>query len=167
VKLHNNLIDISDSGDVTATGYVQGVKTGVFAYLTAPAVTTVTTSGTYYPIAGTFANSPIENFTTVADPAIKYIGTLTQYMEVDWHAAVGSTSNGVTVTVGIKKTGNLETSSLMAFYCKTGGEVYQMSGTTVISMATNDTVQLVLTANADTEGITVSHFTTTIREFFD
>ncbi|RKZ98993.1 MAG: hypothetical protein DRQ46_00520 [Gammaproteobacteria bacterium] len=139
-------------------------KNGVFAYLASPTATTVTTGGTYYTIAGTFTNAPMENFSL--GTGIDYDGLTTKYFEVDWHATVSGDSNSITCSVGIKKNTSVVTSSIMGTLLKTSGESYVLSGTTVVELATNDAILLVLTADGDGDVITVEHFTTTIRPFF-
>lgn len=155
------------NGNLECSSYIMGKKCGVFAYLTASADTTVTSKDTYYPILGTFSNTVLQDFTTVADPAIKYTGTLTQYFMITWNATVSSTHNGCTVKIAIKKGGILVDSSVMGTLCKTAGELYNLSGITVVELATNDTIQLVLTADGDGDVVTNHYFTTALMEFFD
>lgn len=161
-RFQNNI-----SGNLNVSGFVTGVKCGAYAALTAPANTTVTSLGVYYPIIGTFSNTPAELFSGTADPSIRYDGTLTQYFEVDWHATISSNHSACTVTIGIKKSGNLQTTSVMSTLCKSAGELYSVSGTVIVSLAQNDTIQLVVTADGDGDVITFNNFTTSIREFFD
>lgn len=160
-------LGIDKYGDAYATGYFNSKKCGVFAYLTADAATTITTAGTYYPIAGTFTNDPLEDFVTVADPAIQYKGTKTQYFEIDWHATVAADQNSTTIVCGIKKNGTLLTSSRMGTLCKTANEMYNISGTVVVELTTDDKIQLVVTSDGNGDILTFHFYTTTIREFFD
>lgn len=157
------------TGDINIPGYISGKKAGVFAYLTEAANTTITTAGTYYPIAGTFTNAPIEDFgaATTYTPGIKYLGTKTQYFEIDWHAAGYGDAAGQTIRMGIKKNGVLCTGSVMGTFLKFLNEEQALSGTCVIELATNDEIQLVITSDSNGDVITLEHFTTTITEFFD
>ena len=143
-------------------------KNGVFASLSASANTTVTTAGTYYPIAGTFTNYPIENFAegTVVTPSIKYTGTHTKDFEIDWHASVKGDAVGITVHIGVKKGTTLVASSVMGTYLKAVGEVQALSGTCSVELSTDDEIQLVLTSDSDGDVISVDHYTTTIKPFF-
>ncbi len=45
--------------DINASGYITGKQSGVYAYLSASAATTITTAQTYYPISGSFINNPM------------------------------------------------------------------------------------------------------------
>lgn len=164
-KLWNGNLEVVQ--DIISEAYITGKKSGIFAYLSASANTTITTAGTYYYINGSFTNSPIENFSLVADPAIRYDGTKTQHFETDWHATISADIANTTVTIGIKKNGTLVTSSLMSTFCKNVGELYNLSGTTVVELATNDKIQLVVTSDGSGDIITFNNFTTTINEFFD
>lgn len=158
----------SFTGNVSATGFIHGIKCGVSAYLDTPAATTIITAGTYYPIAGTFTNSPIEQFTsgTVYAPSIKYTGSYTQYFEIDWHATVTANNASTTVSIGVKKNGTLVAGSVMSNMLKTAAESYSYSGTCVVGLATNDEIQLVITTDGSGDIITTNNFTTTISEFF-
>lgn len=148
-------------------GYISGKKCGVFAYLDAPADTTITAAGTYYPIQGAFTNDPIEDFTAVPTPAIRYDGPKTQYFEIDWHAAGYGDANGQTIHIGVKKNGVLCTASVMGTFLKFLGEEQSLSGTCVVELATNDEIQLVVTSDGNGDILTLEQFTTTITEFFD
>ena len=152
--------------DINASGYITGKQSGVYAYLSASAATTITAAQTYYPISGSFINEPIKNFTAVADPAIRYDGTLTQYFKIDWHASVQANIASTTINIGIKKNTNLQVGTMSTF-CKNANETYTLSGTCVISLATNDEIQLVVTSDGSDNIINFVNFTTTISEFFD
>lgn len=147
--------------------YKKLVDRGVYAALTSAYDTTVTTAGTYYPIEGTFSNTPINNFSLIAGPAIQYDNNETHFFEVDWHASVSTPSNGVTVTCAIKKTGELVTDSKMPAFCKNLNQPYTLSGTVVVELGYNDTIQLVVTADSDSTIVTFNNYTTTIREFYN
>jgi len=173
IKTGTGLVDFGDDvdvdGDVDVTGHVTGKKVGVYAYLNTPASTTITVAATYYPINGTFTNAPIEGFSaaTVVTPGIKYDEALTQYFEIDWHASVYCDHNTTTVHFGIKKNGTLLPGSVMGSMCKNASQVYAISGTTVVELATDDEIQLVVTSDGSGDVITMEHYTTTITEFFD
>lgn len=137
----------------------------VFAYLTAAETTTVGTGGTYYYIRGTFANSPIEGFVGVADPAIKYTNVTTLCFEIDWAATVSADDGGRTIHCAIKHNGVLVDGAVMGGYQKTADEPLTISGTAVVELEQSDTIQLVLTSSVDGDVVTVHHFTTTMREF--
>ena len=137
---------------------------GVFAALSAQATTEITASDTYTPIAGTFSNSPAVGFVGVADPAIKYTGTKTMYFEIDIHASLKTPSNNTTVTVSIKKSGVEVTEARMTLFAKTLNEVYNFSGTSVVELDTDDTIQLVVKSDNGAD-VTFVNITTTIRVF--
>ncbi|MCP4567977.1 MAG: hypothetical protein GY841_10395 [FCB group bacterium] len=146
--------------------YGNGIKLGVFAYLTGSETTTVTTAATYYPIAGTFANSPANGFQTVADPAIEYTYAETKYFEIDCHATLSADDNGRTVHIALKKNGVLVDASIMGTYLKTADEPQAVSGTCVLSLAKGDKIQLIVTSSTNLDVINFQHFTTSIREFY-
>lgn len=144
---------------------LDGVKRGVFAYLTAPADTEVTLAGTYYPIEGTFTNDPFENF-SVGSGGIQYDGRIEKTFEIDWHATLYGDSPGITVSAGIRIDGVIATASLMTTYLKTNGEAQALSGTEIVKLQPGQEVELVLTADGAGDKITVVNFTTSITKFF-
>lgn len=160
---------ITVTGDVEATGSVTGLKCGVAAFLSAQANTTITTALNYYPINGTFTNSPIECFgaATVHTPGIKYEGDKTQYFEIDWHATISANVAATAVILGAKKNGVLDSGSLMAQTCVLNTDIYNLSGTVVIELAKDDEIQLVVSSDGSGDIITFYKYTTTITEFFD
>jgi len=140
------------------------IKRGVFAALESSANTTIVSAGTYYPINGTFSNSPMESFDFVSGPAIRYTNTYAFYAEIDWHATIVVVPGNANVIVGIKKNGVLIPSSRMGTFA--AAILIQMSGTVVVQLQHHDTIQLVVTSDADGDVVTFHSFTTTIRNFF-
>ena len=138
---------------------------GVFAALITETSTTITTANTYYPISGSFANSPLANFCLVSDPAIQY-DDIHKWFEIDWHATAYADANNTTVHIGIRKNNQLLESSIMGTFLKTADEAQALSGTLALDLNSGDKVQLVVTSDGDGDIITFKHFTTTIREFF-
>ncbi len=139
----------------------------VHAYLSAEADTTVTTGGTFVPILGTFTNSPAVKFSLDVDK-LQYDGTATQEFEIDWAASISSEDAGRTVHIGISKNETvLATSdaSVNGIFLKYADEPLPMSGTLVLSLATDDNVQLQVTSDTNLDVITFYHFITTIRPF--
>jgi len=142
-------------------------KSGVFAYLTShDTITTITLADTWYFINGTFGNIPIEKFSFNSDPSIVYDGDKVEYFEIDWHSTMSSNKNTNTVHCGIKKNGIIVDSSIMGTFLKNQGQQYTLSGTTVIELKKNDTIQLVFKSDKTVSNVTFYHYTTTIRPFF-
>jgi hypothetical protein len=150
------------------TSYNNRPKAGVYAYLTSAATTTVTTGGTFVPISGTFNNDPFEGFHFGAT-AIVYDGAPC-YFKIDWHATVESQDAGRTVHGGISINGETITTaspSVMGIFCKYAAEALSLSGTRVIHLNSGDTIQLQLTSSTDADQVTLNHFTTIIKRFFN
>ena len=168
-ELKTALANSANVETIEASSYITGKKSGVFAYLAAPTATTVTTAGTYVPISGTFTNDPIQDFITVADPAIQYKGTKTQYYKIDWQASCSCNNTGRTVKIGIKKNAAASplASSVMETYLKVANETQALAGCVVVELATDDKIQLVVTSSVNGDQITFANYTTSIEEFFD
>ena len=150
------------------TSYNNRPKAGVYAYLTSATVTTVTTGDVFVPILGTFGNDPFEGFHFGAT-AIVYDGAPC-WFEIDWHATIASQDAGRTVHIGISKGGTTVTvasPSAMGIFCKYAAETLPLSGTEVVLLEAGDTIQLQLTSDTNADQVTVHHFTTTIKRFFN
>jgi len=139
-------------------------KAGVSAYLTTPATTTTTVADTWYPIAGTFQND-FDGFVFDTDH-IKYMGSVDQEFEIDWHVSAKSDTNATTPHIAIKINGTVLSDEKMGAYQKTSGEVIAFSGTTKVTLSTNDEVQLVCQSDKAGAVLTFDHFNTTINKFF-
>lgn len=140
---------------------------GVFSYLIGgAAATTLTTAGTFYPIAGTFINNPSIGFAAVADPAIQYTGTQQVWFKIDWHCSFKNDTANSTISVGLGDAdGSTYPESVMKIFAKNAGEVYTFSGTAALELITGDKIQLIISSNNSGEVVTVENFTTTIKTF--
>jgi len=141
---------------------------GVFAYLSAPANTTITTLNVYQYIVGTFLNPVLELFSVLSAPTpqIVYTGLTPYYFEIDWQASVTANTNNTTVTVAVFKNGSIITGSNMVQFCKTALDPFCFAGTCVVSLKADDSIQLVVTSDGTGDVLTFNGFTTTIRRFF-
>jgi len=148
------------------TGWVPvATASPAYAYASLPssANTTITTAETYYPVQGAFTTSPMVNFIFDTDH-IEYTGTATRYFEIDWHASVECSTANATVHFGIEINSGTAI-GVMGSTLKTSGETYAMSGTVIVSLETDDEIQLVCTSDSNGDVLTVNHFTTSIRAF--
>ena len=164
-------------GDPVLSGVEHGEdmlqrKVGVFAYIDSETGenTTCTLADTWYPISGTFVNSPIEGFTLVSgDPSLQWDGAETAYFEIDWHVSMSCDNSNSTVHLGILiwdgDSWN-EVPATMGTYVKNAGQLYTLSGTVVIQLLQNNKIQLVIRSNNAGGVITIFHYNTTIRPFF-
>jgi hypothetical protein len=156
--------------NINATEYITGKKTGVFAYLETPEITTITTSGTFQAIEGTFNNAPIENFDNVlvgGKGAIRYLGAKTQFFMISLNCELKGNSNNITASIATSKNGNVCTNGSMSQFLKNQGQDYFIGTTCVYELAQYDTVQLVTTNNGTGDQLTFNKITTSINEFFD
>ena len=152
--------------DLTTTGYINWKKSGVFAYLPTETDTTTTAAATYYPVAGTFTNAPVENFTAVDTPGIRYNGTPSQFFEIDWHCTFEVDNASKTVTVGVAINETVVAASTQSMFCRYANDSVHLSGTYVVELATNDEVQLVVASDYDGLIVSFDTFNVSIRPFF-
>ena len=134
-----------------------------FAYLSASADTTITTAATWYAIQGTFVNQ-FANFEIDTDK-IKYTGTHDHMFEIDWHAKVASDTTRATINITVSINGTPVDSSKMGAFAPTAGEPVAVSGTEVVTLSQNDTVQLVIQSDKAGSDITIGQFVTSITKF--
>ena len=142
-------------------------KAGVFAVLTAPSNTTCTTASTWYQVQGVFTNKVIEGFAVSGTNIVCQIAETNQY-EIDWHCSVQGDSSDVPMIphVTVKINDTVYEDEMMGTLLKNGAQPYAFSGTIVVPLSSNDTVQLVCESNSDGDVITFNHFVTSLTKFF-
>lgn len=138
-------------------------KSSVYAYLSASATTTTTAATTWYPIQGTFVNDFV-NFELDTDK-IKYIGTNSYKFEIDWSIKLASDTANTTLNVTVAINGTPTEETKMGLFLKTAGDAYTFSGTQVITLDTNDTVQLIVQSDKSGAVLTVGQLVTTLNKF--
>jgi len=152
-------------GTLTWGGYVQSKLSNVWAYVSASAVTTVTTAGTYYPIQGTFVNDMTDfGAATTNTPGIKYTGTLTRNFKILIQGQVESDSTNTTATIGVKKNGTLITGSDISTICRVADSPYHIGAVVMVELAQNDEIQLVTTSDGSGDELTYPKLQTLIEQ---
>ena len=157
------------TGDITATGYIDSKKAGVFASLNAAANTTVTTAGTFQQLLGTFTNNPIEGFVLDTD---KLKATITKpgWFKVSWSSSVKCNAAGTTVHVGVALNDEVlvtDGPSSMGTFLKYAAEAIALPGEDVMYIDTDDTVQIQCTSDGTGDILTFNHFQVTISPLFE
>lgn len=109
----------------------------------------------------------MENFTYVGvnTTGSRYDGSLKQFFKVCWASSVSVPNNNTTVTIGLKHNGVLMRNSLIANVCKVADEMYHLSGSFVIELSQNDTLQLVVATNTG-NNIKFKYCTAAVGVFF-
>lgn len=164
VNITNNL---SVGNDMNLTGYLSRKKSGLFVFLKEEGATSIIEAGEFYPITGIFEYNPMENFTSIGvnSTGSRYDGTVKQFFKVCWASSVSVPNNSTTVTMGLKHNGVLAGNSLIANVCKISGEMYHLSGSFVIELSQNDTLQLVVATDVGND-ITFKYCTASVGVFF-
>lgn len=167
IRHHSDTGDIQIGDGTTTWGNVSKINVtraaAAYAYLSAQAATTVTTSGAYVPIAGTFTND-LTNFIFDTDH-IEYSGAVTQKFEIKWNASFSCETASRTVKITVKVNSTEYDDQAMQIFGKNAGQIYSVSGILVVSLETDDEIQLIATADADDETLTFESFTTSINRF--
>jgi hypothetical protein len=149
-------------------GFVTGSKLGVYAFLSAATNTTVATANSFTPILGTFTNNPLEGFVLDSGKLV-YKGKSGMTFEIDWHASFSAVNANQTVHFGININSETLTTTgngVVGTFAKNAGQAYAVSGTRVVTLNHNDTVQLQLTSDTNADVVNVKHFTTTMAKFY-
>ena len=135
------------------------------AHLSAAAITTITTggAGNWDPVLGTFVND-FTNFELDTDK-IKYIGTETYEFEVDMHAKYATDKTGETTNITIKHDGVACENCKMGAFAKTAGEAVNISTTHIVTLETNDTLQIVVQSGTTGAEITFGQFVLTCTKY--
>ena len=145
-----------------SNGYEQ--PSFVYAYLTASTPTTVTTSGTYYPVLGTFANTPIKGFSVTSTPSLKHECLCGSYFEIDILCNVACNVANTTPKISVKKNSTVITTPAMGTFCEDAGRAYHLTSSMVLFLDYEDEIQLVCTSDGDGDILTFSDFIATIRK---
>lgn len=142
------------------------VQSGVYAYMDSTSATTCTSADTWYAIQGTFTNSPMEGFIFDTDHITYKNGT--QYFEINYNASVQSNNAGSTVhfNVWVNDAIVIEAAK-MGTFLKFANEPIPVSGCIVLELSIDDEVKLVLESDNAGDVITINHYTTKIRPFFN
>lgn len=140
------------------------VPLGVFAYLPNPTNTTTVLAATYYPIAGPFTNTVLEEFTLGVD-YIEFSNGETVHVKIDYSGTFSSDTNNTAITVGVKLNGGIVAGSVGVVVIKAAGDSGSVSGTVVVEITTGDQIQLVLQSDQAGAVITASTFTTSLNRF--
>jgi len=86
------------------------------------------------------------------------------YFEIDMHVSMVVASNNTTVTLAIFKNTDVVSTSVMPIFCKTAGDYFNGSITSVVKLATGDKIQLVVRTDNGAD-VTFRNIATTIRPF--
>ena len=147
--------------------HIDDMNVGAFAYLTAAGVTNLTDLDENF-IDGVFTNLPAYGFEAVevaGEPYLKYTGTKTLFFEIDLHASFSSDQNNSEIILKISKNDiNIDASNCFAFL-KNATQAYNASLTAVVSLETDDLIQLRVSRDSSACTLTFQTVTTTIRPF--
>ena len=145
-------------------GYIKSKQSNVWAYISTPSATIITTASTYYPIQGTFVNDMIDfSSATVVTPGIKYDGTLTRKFKIIIQGQVSADSSNTTVTLGIKKNGTLISGSEISTICRVSNEPYHIGSVVMVELEEDDEIQLVATTDGSGDEVTFDNLQTLIE----
>ena len=158
----------------TNTLYINGMVvnqglSGVSAYVSTPAPTTLTDQSTWYALGGTFSHDILENFTFVAGPppGIEYNGAESKFFKIDFSGTVAGDQDDIDIEIGVAINGTTpDVATIMGARLAVSGDNYNISGVCALQLSTDDVVTIVArcTSNAD-RTITANYFTTTLTAF--
>jgi hypothetical protein len=142
---------------------LQAVTAFGYCYVSSPAGTTVTSGGTYYLVAGTFAAGTLDQFTHNGSGRLTYTGTTTRLFSVDVSISMTSTNNIITHW-RVAKNGTTIANSEQKRKVSTGSDVGNSSVHAEVELAANDYVEVFCTSDIgqDVISITADFMTITV-----
>ena len=137
-------------------------QSSVYSYLSSSSTTTISVAETWYAVQGSFVND-FTNFELDTDK-IKYIGDNDYKFEIDWCAKIAHSVVSSTVNVTISINGIPIETAKMGTFAKTAGEPVSFSGSEVVTLTKDDTIQIVV--QSDKAGtVTFGNFVTSLNKF--
>ena len=125
-------------------------------YITTPAATTISVSGTYYKENGTWTSQGSPVGFTISGNRLTYTGTPTANFLLLYRASFTvSAGTNQTITFRIAKNGTTDTSTA-ASNLVDSGDTKVVAGFSFISLATNDYLELFVTNETSTNSVTCS-----------
>lgn len=132
-------------------------------YITSSAATAIATVNVPMKAAGTTTAYSLVRFTAPVSNRLTYIGNKTRSFSVILTMAYVTEANNKTYTVSIYKNGVKVTSSQMSFYRGSSTQT-EISGTNcVVSLSTNDYIEVWIENNTDNKNITFQSMNLIIR----
>lgn len=118
-------------------------------YISTPAATTVTTAGTFYLLQGTTTAIDTTLFTHSSPGRLTYTGTVTKTFFVTAMLSVTSSVNNLIIKIRIAKNGTTIAGSEQQYFKTTSTDVKPVSTQYVVTLATNDYVELYVTSDVN------------------
>lgn len=144
------------SSDFATKGYVDTKPYINIIMASNATTTTVATPGTYVKVAGTTTLVAATSFTSPSSNRITYTGTDTINAAV--HVSLSFTDSGTTgyETFTLYKNGSIASSTTAPISAKSGGDERSIPISTVVSLATNDYLEVFVTGSTGTPVVTVT-----------
>jgi len=133
-------------------------------HITATATTVITVAGTYVKMAGTTTVDSALNFSASGNNRLVCDSLVTSNYLITLSCAVQSTSNNHTLAMRIYKNGVAETSSTMSQRAETANTPCGINLNQIISLTTNDYVEIWLTNITTNNNLTAINATLTLIE---
>lgn len=153
------------AGDLTVPGdlTVQGTYTDSYGtyYVSSSAATTISNTTAHFKVAGTTTAGPLSQFTHT-DNRLTYTGTPTQVFHVDVAISMTSASANQVIEFAIFKNGTLETGSEIQRKQGTATDVAALALDFMVSMATNDYVEVYVKNTTSATNVTADKMVVSI-----
>lgn len=142
------------SGNLTTAGAACGSGGGTSTshgvlYTSTPAGTAIT-ANVYSKLAGATTSISLADFTMTADNRLRYDGAATIIFKFAIDAAIRGTSNNLSTSIRLAKNGTTDAVTRQTINLSANGRAELISTTGVVSLATNDFVEVWATAASNT-----------------
>jgi len=133
-------------------------------YVSTPAATTITSAGTFYVLAGTTTEIDITLFTHTSPGRLVYTGTVARDFFVTAMFSFTSSANNILAKARIAKNGTTIAGSEQQFFKTTGSDTKTLATQYIVSLATNDYIEVFVTCDSAGSTMTAQTGTLIINE---
>jgi hypothetical protein len=150
----HQIVSVADptlAQDAATKNYVDTYSSYGEIYITTPTATVCTLADTYYLVSGNTTSDELRGF-TASNERLTYIDTETRVVHVSAAISVSSDTNNVVLSTKVYKNGAAHAASLIQRKISTAGDVGAFAILTLVSMSTNDYIEIYIACdNAGTE----------------
>jgi hypothetical protein len=152
---------------ITGNTFIAAPRSGIFAYFSTTADIVTTLADTWYPLAGPWVNSVVQDFGVAADGlSIAYTGNTIQHFEIQINSTWSTDTPATTIHMGMYYNGVLLPSSVHVAKIAQVGQYRHLSNTSVVQLSPDDTIQVVVRSDKAGATITAQNLSTSAQKFF-
>jgi hypothetical protein len=156
IKPQNISTDMTTDTELSAINVKLKASVGHFTMIDNTAATTISASNTYVKISGTTSANSNNKQVSHTSNKLTYTGTETKLFTATSSLSLSGT-NGDDISIRIAKNGTTLSGSQIRVTISGNGHVEVLAVQSLISMATNDYLEMFITNNTSTNSVTVKN----------